>query len=48
MHGVKYVVVGNDGNLEWKNQSGEHGEDINVNMKKGNECVIEYGLIVNE
>ena len=57
-HGVKYAVVGKDGSLEWKTQSGFQcaddvclmatNEDLNVIMEKVNESVIEYGLTVNE
>ena len=47
------------GIIEWKSQAGllyaddvclmtSSEEDIKVIMKKGNECVVEYGLKVNE
>ena len=59
VHGVKYAVVGKDGVLEWKSQAGllyadevclmaNSEEDMKVIMEKVNECVVEYGLKVNE
>ena len=59
VHGVKYAVVGKDGVMEWKSQAGllyaddvclmaNSEEDINVIMEKVNECVVEYGLKVND
>ena len=59
VHGVKYAVVGKDGVIEWKSQAGllytddvclmvNSEEDMNVIMEKVNECVVEYGLKVNE
>ena len=59
VHGVKYVVVEKDGVMEWKSQAGllyaddvclmaNSEEDLKVIMEKVNECVVEYGLKVNE
>ena len=58
VHGVKYAVVGEDDVMEWKSQTGLYAddvclmvnreEDIKVIMEKVNECVVEYGLMVNE
>ena len=59
VHGVKYAVVGKDGVMEWKIQAGllyaddvclmaNSEEDMKVIMEKVNECVVEYGLNVNE
>ena len=59
VHGVKYAVVGKDGDMEWKSQAGflyaddecmmaSSEEDMKVIMEKVNECVVEYGLKVNE
>ena len=59
VHGVKYAVVGKDCVMEWKSQAGllyaddvclmaNSEEDMKVIMKKVNECVVEYGLKVNE
>ena len=56
VHEVKYVVVGNDGVMEWKSQAGHmmcvymanSEDDLNVIMEKVNECVVEYGLKVNK
>ena len=59
VHGVKYAVVGNDGVMEWKSQAGllyaddvclmaNIKEDMKVIMEKVNECVVDYGLKVNE
>ena len=59
VHGVKYAVAGKDGVMEWKSQAGllhaddvclmaNSEEDIKVIMEKINECVVEYGLKVNE
>ena len=59
VHGVKYAVVGKDGVMEWKSQAGllyaddvclmaNSEEDMKVIMEKVNECVVEYGLKVNE
>ena len=59
VHGVKYAVVGKDGAMEWKSQArllyaddvclmANSEEDMKVIMKKVNECVVEYGLKVNE
>ena len=59
VHGVKYAVGGKDGVMEWKSQAGllyaddvclmvNSEEDIKVIMEKVNECVVEYGLKVNE
>ena len=59
VHGVKYAVVGKDGVMEWKSQAGllyaddvclmaNSEEDIKVIIEKVNECVVEYGLKVNE
>ena len=53
VHGVKYVVVGKDGVMEWKSQAGliyaddvclmeNSEEDMKVIMEKVNECVVEY------
>ena len=58
-HGVKYAVVGKDGFMEWKSQAGllyaddvcllaNSEEGMEVIMEKVNECVVEYGLTVNE
>ena len=59
VHGVKYAVVGWDGVLEWKCQTGliyaddvclmaSSEEDMKVIIEKVNACVVEYGLNVNE
>ena len=59
VHGVKYAVVGKDGVMEWKSQAGllqaddvclmaNSEEGIKVIMEKVNECVVEYGVKVNE
>ena len=59
VHGVKYAVVGNNGVMEWKSQAGllyaydvclvsSSEEDMKVIMEKLNECVVEYGLKINE
>ena len=59
VHGVKYAVVGKDGVMEWKSQAGllyaddvclmtNSEVDMKVIMEKVNECVVEYGLKVNE
>ena len=59
VHGVKYAVLGKDGVMEWKRQAGllyaddvclmvNSEEDMKVIMEKVNECVVEYGLKVNE
>ena len=59
VHGVKNAVVGNDGFMELKSQAGllyaddvcmmaSSEEDMKVIMEKVNECVVEYGLKVNE
>ena len=59
VHGAKYAVVGKDGVMEWKSQSGllytydvclmaNSGEDMKVIMEKVNDWVVEYGLKVNE
>ena len=59
VHEVKYAVLGNDGVMEWKSQAGflyaddvclmaNSEEDMNVIMEKVNECIVEYGLKVNE
>ena len=59
VHGVKYVVVGKDGVMEWKSQSrlvytddvclmANSEEDMIVIIEKVNECAVEYGLKVNE
>ena len=59
VHGVKYAVVGKVGVTEWKSQAGlidvddvcmmaNSEEDMNVIIEKVNECVVEYGLKVNE
>ena len=58
-HGVKYAVVGKDGVMEWKSQAGllyaddvclmaNTEKDLKVIMEKVNDCVVEYGLKVNE
>ena len=58
-HGVKYAVVGMDGVKEWKTQAGLlYADDVclmansekhlKAIMEKVNECVVEYGLKVNE
>ena len=58
VHGVKYAVVGKDGVMEWKSKAGllyaddvclmvNSEEDMKV-MEKVDECVVEYGLKVNE
>ena len=52
-------MVGKDGVMEWKSQAGRlyaydvclmanSEEVIKVIMEKVNECVVEYGLMVNE
>ena len=52
-------MVGKDGIMEWKSQAGllytddvclmaNSEEDMKVIMGKVNECVVEYGLKVNE
>ena len=59
VHGDKYAVVGKDGVMEGKSQSrllyandvclmANSEEDMQVIMEKINECVVEYGLKVNE
>ena len=59
VHGVKYAVVGKDGVMEWKSQAGllyaddvclmaNSEKDLKVIMEKVNECIVEYGLKVNE
>ena len=59
VHGVKNAVVGKDGVMEWKSQAGllyaddlcmmaSSEEDMKVNMEKVKECVVDYGLKVNE
>ena len=59
VHGVRYAVVGKDGAMEWKSKAGllysdevrlmaNSEEDINAIIEKVNECVVEYGLKVNE
>ena len=59
VHGVQYAVVEKDGVMEWKSQEGllyaddvclmaNSEEDMKVIMEKVNECVVEYGLKVNE
>ena len=59
VHGVKYAVVGKDGFMEWKSQAGllyaddvclmaNSEEDMKEIIEKVNECVVEYGLKVNE
>ena len=59
VHGVKYAVVGKDGVMEWKSQAGllyaddvflmdNSEEDMKFIMEKVNQCVVEYGLKVNE
>ena len=59
VRGVKYAVVGKDGVMEWNSQAGllyaddvclkaNSEEDLKVIMEKVNECVVEYGLKVNE
>ena len=54
VHGVKYAVVGKDGVMEWKSQADDvclmasSEKDMKVIMEKVNECVVEYGLKVNE
>ena len=55
-HGIKYVVTGKDGSLEWKSHAGfiyadvclmaSSEEDMHVIMEKVNTYVIEYGLKV--
>ena len=58
-YGVKYAVMGKDGVMECKNQAGflyaddvclmvssEH--DMKVIMEQVKECVIKYGVKVNE
>ena len=58
-HAVKYAVRGKGGVMEFKNQAGflyaddmclmaSSAEDIKVIMEKVKQCVIEYGLKVNE
>ena len=59
VHGVKYAVVGKDGVIEWKSQAGllyaadmclmaNSEEDMKGIVEKVNECIVEYGLKVNE
>ena len=59
MYIVKYSVVGKDGIMKWRSQAGllyaddvclmaNSEEDMKVIMEKVNECVVEYGLKVNE
>ena len=59
VHGVKYAVVGKVGVMEWKSQAGllyaydvclmiNSEDDMKVIMEKVTECVVEYGLKVNE
>ena len=59
VHGVKYAVVGKDVVMEWKSQAGllyaddvclmgDSEDDIKVIIEKVNECVVEYGLKINE
>ena len=56
VHGVKYAVVGKDDVMEWKSQAGLlYADDVCLMansekdiMEKVNECVVEYGLKVNE
>ena len=59
IHGVIYAVVGNDCVMEWKSQAGllyiddvclmaSREDDMKVIIEKENECVVEYGLKVNE
>ena len=57
VHGAKYAVVGQDGVMEWKSQTGiiytydvcliaSSEDDMKVIMEQVNECVIEYGIVV--
>ena len=54
VHGVNYAVVGKDGVMEWKSQTGLlYADDVCLMANseedmKVNECVVKYGLKVNE
>ena len=60
VYGVKYAAVGKDGVMEWKSQAGllymqlmvclmaNSQEDMKAIVEKVIECVVEYGLKINE